>query len=289
MQTESEKIKIIYLLGAGRSGTTLLTTVLNNHPKILALGEMHQFLDYVKFNKDCSCGEELINCPFWRTILKDLDLSKLKKQELVDLSNRLEKHYNIPLHLIKRTPNPKYKDVIEMTFGVLKKNVAEEWLLDSSKYISRYLLLRKNKNLHIKGIYLVRDVRGVIHSFNKKVQTPKEPLSAILYYMLINLWAQFITIFDSRIIRIRYEDFVNNPDEILEILELHIFEKNLTSSKVRDKIFKIPHIIAGNRLRSQKELIIKKDMAWNKDISRNRQIAYYLIAFPIMLLNKYKI
>jgi hypothetical protein len=177
-----EKINIIYLLGAGRSGTTMLTTVLNNHAKIFAVGEMHQFLDYVKDNKDCSCGEFLTDCSFWSQILNELNVAEISKTDIVNFSNEMEKHYNIPKHLINPTPNKKYSKIIDAVFEAIDKKVEKPWLLDSSKYIARYLLLKKNKSLNVKGIYMVRDVRGVIHSFGKNVQTPKKPFSAIMYY-----------------------------------------------------------------------------------------------------------
>jgi hypothetical protein len=161
--------------------------------------------------------------------------------------------------------------------------------LDSSKYIARYLQLRKNKKLNVKGIYMVRDVRGVIHSFGKNVQTTKKPMPALLYYLLINGWAQLISVFDSRIIRIRYEDFVNNPDAILEKMETHIFGATTKFAGLGSKAIEIPHIIAGNRLRSQKELVIRKDVAWEQKISRVKQVWYYLLAAPIMIINSYKL
>ena len=46
----SQLINIIYLLGAGRSGTTLLATLLNNHDSIKTLGEMHQFFEFLFIN-----------------------------------------------------------------------------------------------------------------------------------------------------------------------------------------------------------------------------------------------
>lgn len=283
------KPNVLYLLGAGRSGTTMLTTVLNNHPEIFAVGEMDQFLDYVKDNKDCSCGEDLTECVFWSQILKDLDVDEINSEETVNFSNRMEKHYMIPRHLLKRRPNSEYSEIIDKIFGALDRNVSKPWLLDSSKYIARYLLLRKNKNLRVKGIYMVRDVRGVIHSFGKNVQTPKKPLPAIAYYVLVNLWGLFVSLIDSKVIRIRYEDFVNDPEAIISKLEKHIFNESKTESKLYDQAFDIPHIIAGNRLRSEKRLVIKKDVAWKSNISRPKQVLYYFLAAPIMLFNWYKI
>tara|TARA_B110000967_G_C18898049_1_gene572298 strand:- start:1053 stop:1916 length:864 start_codon:yes stop_codon:yes gene_type:complete len=285
---ERQKLNTIYLLGAGRSGTTMLATILNNHPKIYTIGEMHQFLDYLLEDKDCSCGEYLSQCPFWSSVMKNLDVSILKNKYNVDLSNNLEKHRLIPLYLMGKPIHPKYREMTDMVFGAIQSKVEKPWILDSSKYNSRYLLLRKNKRINLKGIYLVRDVRGVINSFGKNVQTPKKPLLAILYYSLINFWSQWICFFDKRIIKIRYEDFVNEPDKMIQKIEQHLFESTHKISNLTNEIFEIPHIIAGNRLRSQKQLVIKKDMKWKENISRGKQLIYYFLTLPLMILNNYK-
>ncbi len=285
---ERQKVNIIYLLGAGRSGTTMLATILNNHPKIYTIGEMHQFLDYVFEDKDCSCGKNLSQCPFWSSILMDLEISILKNKNNVDLSNSLEKHHLIPLYLMGKPIHPKYREIIDMVFGAIQSKVDKPWILDSSKYNSRYLLLRKNKRINLKGVYLVRDVRGVINSFGKNVQTPKKPLSAIIYYSLINFYSQWVCSFDKRILKIRYEDFVNEPDKTIQKIEKHLFGSSSNLSKLTNETFNIPHIIAGNRLRSQKKLVIKKDMQWKEKIGRGKQILYYFLTLPLMILNKYK-
>ena len=136
---------------------------------------------------------------------------------------------------------------------------------------------------------MVRDVRGVINSFGKNVQTPKKPLSTILYYTLINFWSQWVYSFDQRILKIRYEDFVNQPEKTIQKIEKHLFGSSSNISNLTNETFIIPHIIAGNRLRSQKQLVIKKDMKWKEKISRRKQLLYYFLTLPLMILNNYKL
>lgn len=280
-------INLIYLLGAGRSGTTMLATVLNHHPNIHTVGEMHQFMDYVYEDKDCSCGENLSQCNFWAPLMQEMDMELLRNKANVARSNALEKHHNIPLYLMGKPLDGDYKIMTDMIFRAIYKNATKPWLLDSSKYIARYLLLRKNKNINIKGIYIVRDVRGVVYSFGKNVQTHKKPLSAILYYNLVNFWAQWVTLFDKRILKVKYEDLVYEPDKTIQKIEKHLFENAIGQTNLSNTTFEMPHIIAGNRLRSQKQLVINKDLKWKTEISRGKQLFYYCLALPLMIINKY--
>ena len=95
----------------------------------------------------------------------------------------------------------------------------ETILLDSSKYIGRALALNNLENVNLKIIYVVRDVRGVIKSFSKKVQTSKSPIHTIIYYLFVNIVSEIVSFFYFRkkIIKIRYEDLINHPISIFEL------------------------------------------------------------------------
>src|SRR5690606_33295431 len=107
-------------------------------------------------------------------------------------------------------------------FSIISETSKQSILLDSSKYIARYLLLRKSNKFNVKGIYVIRDVRGVIHSFKKKVQTSRSPLSTVVYYCLINLFGQLVCWTDKNVLKVRYEDFVENPSHELSRIYKHI-------------------------------------------------------------------
>lgn len=282
------KISLIYLLGAGRSGTTLLSTLLNNHSNIKTIGEMHQFYEHIQLHKNCSCGLKLEECSNWKNIIESLEIKKEEIHKIVEYLDQKESHSNILKLIFKKSPNKKYLSYQDKYFEPIIQESKKEWLLDSSKYIARYLLLKKSKKIRIKGIYAVRDVRGVVNSFGKKVQTQKSPLSAIAYYLTINFFGQLICWMDKGVIKIRYEDLTKNPEEVLSKIYNHIFDQDQNMISLPNK-FEMPHIIGGNRMKSSSTISIKSDLKWKKSISRFRQIGYYLLSLPIMLLNKYKI
>ena len=95
---------IIYLLGAGRSGTTLLATVLNNHTYITTIGEMHQFFEHLEQHKFCSCGEKLNECSFWSGIISKLIYDEKKISDICSNIKQKESHSNIPKLLTLNVP-----------------------------------------------------------------------------------------------------------------------------------------------------------------------------------------
>ena len=281
-------------MGAGRSGTTALATFLGNNKEILHIGEMHQFFEYLDENKECSCGKLLNECEFWKNKIdnptQEYSVNSRK------LSEKMESHSSIIKHLLNSFSNIEYERYIELHQSILdsiQSDSEKSTLLDSSKYIGRALALNKLDNIGLKIIYVVRDVRGVINSFSKKIQTSKSPLSTIVYYSLINLVAEFISLFilRNKVIKIRYEDLINSPTRVFSNLE-SFFELDLSdiNNKIEKKqSFEIGHIVGGNRLKKNKEIFFKKDVSWKQNLSWIERIAYYVFAFPIMLLNKYRL
>lgn len=280
-------MNVIYLLGAGRSGTTLMATVLNSHQKIKTIGEMHQFIEHVNNGKSCSCGESLNNCTYWSSILRELKFEEQDLEQIQNEQDQKESHKNILKLLFKKSPDKAYLKIQNHIFNTIHKQYPDQTILDSSKYISRYLLLKQSKVLNLKGIYVVRDVRGVINSFQKQVQTPKSPLATIAYYSLINLCGQLVCWIDKDILKIKYEDFVENPEYVTNKIYSHIFEKENQIGLPENYI--MPHIIGGNRMKSNKKITINSDVKWKEKISRPKQIMYYLLSFPFMALNRYKL
>ncbi len=280
-------------MGAGRSGTTALATFLGNNNKIQNIGEMHQFFEYLDENKECSCGKLLNECEFWKNKIDNPTQEYSANSR--KLSEKMESHSSIIKHLLNSFSNIEYEKYIELHQSILdsiQSDSEKSTLLDSSKYTGRALALNKLDNIELKIIYVVRDVRGVINSFSKKVQTSKSPLSTIVYYLLINLVAEFISrfIFRKKVIKIRYEDLINNPNSLFDRLEsfLNLNLQDIKGKIERKQAFEVGHIVGGNRLKKNKEIYFRKDVSWKKNFSWIERIIYYILAAPIMILNRYK-
>ena len=166
-------------------------------------------------------------------------------------------------------------------------------LLDSSKYVARYLLLRNVTAARLKGIYLVRDVRGLVYSFKKKVQTSTPPIRTVIYYLVINFFAEVTYRVKPKgeILKIKYEDLIKNPSRELKTIGKHI-EHDLSqiNQMINDnKEFNMPDIVGGNRIKSKKTIKFKGDLDWKDNMSRHEKTLYYILTIPFMLLNKYKL
>lgn len=283
-------------MGAGRSGTTAIATFLGGHPKIQPLGEMHQFYDHLRDGLSCSCGKKLESCSFWSKILKDLPADIVEHPASIQkLSDKLEYHSSIPKHIcrrIKKSDLETYNFYQEKLFQAISRQSNAPYFLDSAKYIGRNLSLRKSNRINLKTIFIVRDVRGVINSFSKNVQSSRTPLSTIFYYYMVNITAMIVTLFSPKgtVLKLKYEDFMHQPESCLNrIGDFLDMEMDSIKQQIKwNEPFFIEHIIGGNRLKQNTSINFLPDEKWKRKISRLNQIVYYIITAPLMLLNGYK-
>ena len=282
-------------MGAGRSGTTALATFLGNAPDIITLGEMHPFFEYLLNEIPCSCGKTFYECDTWRKIVRNLPDSVLNNlEETVTLVKAVEGHRNIFQHLARGKhfdDADRYLPIMENLLRQCQDVHNGAAVLDSAKYISRALALRHLDNQDLKVIYMVRDVRGIVYSFAKKVQTTRGTISALLYYLAVNIAAEFVrqTVLRRKVLKIRYEDMLEKPGETFSKLE-QFLEIDLSEIKKKidqDQHFTIAHLVGGNRLREDGAIYFRSDIKWRSSYSIAKQIIIYLGALPLMLLNKY--
>lgn len=291
------KITLIYLMGAGRSGTTALATFLGANKEIQVLGEMHQFFNHIKKGISCSCGEKLVNCKFWSQVIDILPEDAVNMaSKLEELTLSVEAHSKIIHHLLKKdgfSNAREYQYLMEAIFQSCKKVSNKNVMLDSAKYISRALALRNMSSVELKVIYMVRDVRGVAHSFSKKVQSSRGTISSILYYSMINIAAEVACSLGLRnkVIKVRYEDMMNHPIEFFNELEefLGIDLKQIRDKIEGDEAFEIEHIIGGNRLKEKRSIKFRTDVRWVQVQSKAKQVLIYFSSFPLMIINRYPI
>src|SRR5262245_3149749 len=65
----TDPLKVIYISGIGRSGSTLLGRVLGHAPGFAPLGEGYGIWTRgVEQNEPCSCGARFRECPLWQDV-----------------------------------------------------------------------------------------------------------------------------------------------------------------------------------------------------------------------------
>src|SRR5512139_378397 len=74
MTSTKNKTKLLYILAASHSGSTLLSMMLAGHPQIATAGELklssRAIGDVTRYR--CSCGRFILQCGFWQRIVSEM-------------------------------------------------------------------------------------------------------------------------------------------------------------------------------------------------------------------------
>ena len=264
--------KVIYVLGAGRSGTTVIDIVLGNNDDIFSCGELVRYSELKAEPHGFPPDSE--NYIFWKNIEQKLfDRLPSSHDELFRISRKLEFHPSFFFNLFKLTSRKNkqlYKEYINTFFDILFESIEQNIVVDSSKYAGRGLGLLRALKYDLFIIYVVRDPVRVINAFAKTdvEQMPKKYWVANIYYFLINFICRIVTMMAKkpRVYPLKYENFLSNPAKELENIQeafgIDLSRSIQTVSENGD--FEVGHLFEGNRIRLQKTLRLKKELPIQK-------------------------
>jgi hypothetical protein len=183
MPIPSSKTRLVYILSASHSGSTLLALLLNAHPEICTVGELKasSLGDVERYR--CSCRRTIRECPFWNRITEEMakrgmefDIAQtgtdfrfgaspyaLKLLQPLFRGGVFEWLRDMLLRLSPRwrTQLPIIQSKNAALMGTVLSQAKKKVIVDSSKLGLRLKFLLKNPQLDIKILRLVRDGRAV--------------------------------------------------------------------------------------------------------------------------------
>lgn len=224
-------VRVAFIGGHGRSGSTLLSRVLGNVASVCAVGELRYVWDQgVLRDRGCGCGCSFSTCEFWRAVGEQAfgGWDQVDAAEAVRLRRAVERLRYVPLLTapgLSRTFAANLAAYTEL-LGTLYRSIAvvsgSEVVIDTSKYPSTAYLLRRVPGVDLRLVHLVRSSHGVCYSWSKKVARPDrdgKPLAQYPYWRSARDWTIDNAVVDAlgaqgvpRLV-VRYEDFVQRPAE----------------------------------------------------------------------------
>ena len=227
---------MIFIIGVGRSGTSLLQSILNSHSKISFLPET-QFLRNYVFKKNVS-----INNSNYKEII-----SQLEKDP------RFSRLNICPKIVIEKSKN--MIDVYRNITNFYLKNKNKEIIGDKDPKIIENIKVLNYFFPNSKIIHIIRDPRDVVLSRTKARWSKKYPyfMHSIIYYLQMTLGRKMLYKYYNKnnFYEIKYEDLIKDPDyelkKICNFLEVE-YENNIL-----------------NYHNSSKELVSKDEFEWKKE------------------------
>jgi hypothetical protein len=211
--------KVIYVMGSGRSGSSILGVALGNCDGIFYSGELAKWLwrSGVPFPGSSPESES-----FWRAVRDQVDVP----QELAGANGNRASHLERTSSLLKpkhwldrRRLRRVYVKVAEDLFRAIAKQSSSSCIVDTSHHPLRALALQRAAGIELYVVYLVRDPQGVVASADPSDRTSysKTALSTNGHLSLTHALSllSFRRQPPERRMFLRHEDFLADPEGVM--------------------------------------------------------------------------
>lgn len=299
-------LKVLYVMGYGRSGSTVLDVLLNNAATVTSVGALSNYWLWLERDLPCACGASLPDCPMWGRIVPD-HLGRLPHDDLLrwnEVQEGVERRHRLPRLLTGRLPEEllgDYRLALETLLAEVRERVDTPAVVDSSgsgaDKTGRPYALARHTRADVRVIHLVRDGRAVAWSGMKGRGSPERPefrlprpLLAIRFgvaWSLANLTSEWIArrLPAGRVLRVRYEDLATDPvGQLRRIGGFAGMElEDLVRKVEADEPLAVGHNVAGNRLRFREEIRIRPDFSWRERMSAPLRWVLTAQLWPLLL------
>ena len=280
-------MKVIYILGCSRCGSTVLNSILGNHEDAVGLGEFEKLLPVGWLGEDyCGCGIRVAECPFWSEVRCRWTHGGGDVARYHQLSRRFQRLRQLPRILIanesRSTDFAEFASRTRELFKAVSGVSGATVIVDSSKNPVRGMALCRVKGLDVRLIHLVRDPRGMAaslvrglsrdHAGGIQQDLPPRPVKAVAReWNFMGRVADWLLRSRSpdTCIRVRFESLLEQPEQTIQAIgrvvgiDLGVVAKGIAN---HDPIQIGPHMVAGNRIRMQKCTTLWRSDNWEESL-----------------------
>ena len=298
-------MKVIYVGGWGRSGSTIIGNILNEIEDFLHVGEL-RFIWENGFihNRCCGCGKSFYECPLWSQVARRTEKSeKIPAPDCMAHARDVDgiKNPDVILQVLDlREPThqqSKYTQAISSLYEHISAVSGCSVIVDSSKTPSHGFTLYK-AGLDVHFIHLVRDPRATAYSWQRKMlredmkgkkrkMESYTPFANAKRWMICNATMEMIRrAAPDRYTLMRYEDFVERPRRSIEQLldDIGFPTKPLPFRSSREVYLGKNHTVWGNPKRTRTGRIsIYNDNEWEQSLTWRACATVTALTWPLLV------
>ncbi len=210
--------RVVYVMGAGRSGSTILGVTLGNCEGFFYAGELDKWLPRAGVPRPGGEGR----ARFWEQVGERVDAGALASANVRSLE-RSVLLFRPRSWLARSRLRARYINLAEELYRAVAATAGAKYIVDTSHYPLRARELQRASGIELYLLFLVRDPHSVIASFGR-AEVPERSfgkLAANLYLCLTYLVSTIVFLRQTRERRllVRHERFVSDPNAVLrEIL-----------------------------------------------------------------------
>jgi Sulfotransferase family len=308
-EADAAPIRVAFIGGWGRSGSTLLAALLGEVPRLVPVGELRYVWDRgLRDDELCGCGERFSECAFWQEVGRAAfgGWDRIDAAEVLALDQAVTRHRYLPLMLARRL-NRGYTEKLDRYAGYLARLYAgirdvsgSDMIVDATKDPSYAFVLRRVPGLRFNVVHIVRDSRGAAFSWSKTVARPERTsgtnelmpqygaLHAGLRWVAYNLLFHLVSLVGVKRVFLRYEALVSAPGREVErvLRELGSPPQNGDLAGIAGDSFELRphHTIGGNPMRFRHgRMRVRADQAWRSAMEPRQRWQVVAVTWPLML------
>lgn len=295
---------VVYIAGSGRSGSTLLERVLGQIPGVVALGEVHHLWQRgIVKNELCGCGSSFDACPFWLEVggkafggWRSEDVARVAA-----MADAVDRHRRVVTNLAAGHGSRRHSTALEYAsfyrriYDAARAVAGASIVVDSGKHPTLALCLAQDPDIDLRVLHLVRNPVGVAYSWSKSVRRPEaradedafmtrySPILSGALWSVTTAEAELLRSTRVPIARVRYEDFVTAPREVVTAAwhRLGLPPTGLHSISTHMSLG-VNHTVAGNPMRFRTgEIELRADEQWRESMARRDRVAVAAVTAPV--------
>ena len=296
---------VLFVAGAGRSGSTLLGTMCGQIDGFADVGELrHIWGRGLLANELCGCGRPFRRCPFWTEVIEaafgSFDAAAPARRR--ELQRSVDRMWRIPQLRAARGGSRfaaramTYAEAIRRLYAAVAATSGARVVVDSSKSPSHVFVANLARELDVRVAHLVRDPRAVAFSWRRvrvrpevaggRESMPRIPAAwAAFEWDVMNAAARNTRTLGLPYALLRYEDLVARPGPELArtLSELGLGSPELAF--IRDDRVRLgpTHSVAGNPSRFVLGSVhLHPDLEWEDAMKRRDRLVVTALTWPLL-------
>ncbi|MGL5927540.1 MAG: sulfotransferase [Dermatophilaceae bacterium] len=303
-------IRVLYVGGAGRSGTTIVSTLLGQAAGVFAAGELRFAWERgVGEDHRCGCGEPFSRCPVWADVMARA-FGSARPPDPIALHENLIRRLRIlraPQGLLRSAfgravvPYHRYDADIHRLYRAVADLDGVDVVVDSSKNPMYAMLLERLPGVELTVLTVVRDPRAGAFSWRRlkttgdrddgatmeRLEVWRSALVWTVWYALLGRWFPA----GDRHLLMRYEDFVAEPEASVRRVLDHLGRDHGPDFGDDGSVLLEPtHTVAGNPNRhSSGRTRLALDDEWRHRMPWRDRALGTLLTLPLLHRYGYRV
>lgn len=296
--------RLVYVMGRGHSGSTVLDALVGNASEVVGVGEL--VVGMTRYDDQCSCGETIEHCPFWREVRARFESRSDASWD--EAASAVRDQANVARFARTLVARGDHDDVdrlrrIEVALtGAIAEAAEARTVVDSSKEFTRALFFARFGD-DVRIVHLVRSPFAVLGSLDQRLRSGSgfsflrrryhSPALAPLFMFVAvggwtvgNLLGEIVALVArGRVLRIRYEDVCEAPERELarigRFADIDTGAVGMAAAAGRE--LPLGHKAAGNRMRRAGSFRFEPGRRSGRPLSFPYRLMTAVFTWPLLL------